>query len=196
MGPGTISPLTAGEADEAAAVLNSGLGDGYVSARTVASYIGTARHLALSYRTDRILGVLTGQLFPDTASLAASAPEDMAGRFEALLPPGPAGLIKSVAVSPPAQDRGAASMLVARAAGELAAMGAGFLVSVGWTDDDGCHIEGSLRRSGFTVRTDIAGFWYRDSIALGYTCPSCGPGCRCTARIFTCHVRRPGAGQQ
>lgn len=178
-----VSPLRADELDTATKVLNAGLGDGFVSAADLASYISPDR-LALAYRTEHLLGVLTGQFFTDSGALVDTVPKDMAKRFEALLPTGPAGLIKSVAVNPAAQGQGAASTLIAKACAALMDMGSRTLVSIGWTDEDECHIEGALRRSGFTARGDINDFWYRDSVIHGYACPTCGFGCRCTARIF------------
>lgn len=56
----------------------------------------------------------------------------------------------SVALFPSAQGRGVGSFLVREVLLALFARGVEKVVSVGWTDDQGCHIERVLVRNGVT----------------------------------------------
>lgn len=94
------------------------------------------------------------------------------------------GLLQSVAVCAPQQGKGIGTSLIEKSLEWFRDNGATCILCIAWTDVAGCHIEGPVRRHGFTTCGDIAEFWKEDSIEKGYACPSCGNPCSCSARVM------------
>jgi hypothetical protein len=131
-----------------------------------------------------VVGVGTGAL---VSGIEHVAPADQLQSTLRLLPEiagGPVRILKTAAVAPEARRLGLAGKLGAARIAALQVLGATTIVSLGWTDADGRHIEPTLTGLGFEVRGDIPGYWTADSIAHGYGCPTCGSPCLCTARLF------------
>jgi ribosomal protein S18 acetylase RimI-like enzyme len=102
-----------------------------------------------------------------------------------LLQPEATGLVKSIAVSASSRGRGVATALIAQGMRELAAHGANHCYSLAWTSkQQGCALCGILTALGFRRVRQIERFWYHDSIANGYLCPSCGHPCVCSAQVM------------
>lgn len=169
---------------EAVIILDAALGPGYVTDQELAGYIDGATKIALRSADSR--SVATGELFPSVQDFLATQPGAHAEHLGRLMgsPEGPVGVVKSVAVHRGSRRQGLAGALVREAISQLAELGAKSLVSLGWTDAAGCHIQRVLESAGFRPSGDIECYWLEDSIAQGYACPTCGPSCACTARIF------------
>lgn len=185
----TFTPLDGRDLDGALAVMGSGLGDEYVSAEELESYAGDADKTALVAKDGQVVaGAATARIFNGADDFLDSLPQDMAEPLRACLPgleSNRVGLIKSVAVHRSMQGRGIATRLVRESTERLWSLGATVIVSIGWTDDEGCHIQGVFESQRFMACADIPDFWLHDSTDKGYSCPTCGSPCRCTARIFT-----------
>lgn len=184
-----VSPLTPSTVAAAAAILEDALGAGYVTADDLAPYTDGGSHVALvATAAGSVTGAVTADLLNDADALLVHVPADMHAAVLAAVPElageDDVALLHSIAVMPQARGRGIARRLVADMTDLLVDSGARLIVSVGWTDHDGCHIAGPLTASGFHARGAIAGYWTEDSIAKGYACPTCGPACRCVARVF------------
>lgn len=169
-------------------ILNEGLGEGFVALSELTTYIEEGNKICLVAKEGSdMLAVVTAEAFPDVEEVLSSTPNDMRGILHQtikLLPHDIVGVIKSVVVSERAQKKGIASSLVAEAEHRLLELGAAELLSIGWTDGAGCHIQKTLEAAGFSNSGDIDRFWFQDSIRLGYSCPTCSSPCNCVARVF------------
>jgi hypothetical protein len=92
-------------------------------------------------------------------------------------------LLKSVAVDSDVRGSGVGTAVSSAVVQAMFGTGATNVVSVGWTDGEGCHIRGPLETLGFKSRGDLEDFWYEDSLREGYSCPTCGRTW-CSERIF------------
>lgn len=97
---------------------------------------------------------------------------------------GKLGYLHTVGVDPKFQRRGIGTALVKESIEELKKLGAETLLSVGWKSEKGVHIGGVLKRSNLTAFREINEYWLEDSRKKGYSCPSCGNPCQCSAVIF------------
>lgn len=192
--------MEARDVPDALGLFDITLGDGYVSGEDLLGYAEgfspDKGSFALVVTQDddpsSFLGVATVDVVQGVEGLVGFAPVDMQEVFRSLVSGatgdegavGRCALLHSVAVSPHAQGKGVGSFLVREVMEVLSALGVGRVVSVGWTDDQGCHIEGVLTRNGFTSLGDVSGYWRQDSIVNGYDCPTCGNPCSCVARLF------------
>lgn len=192
---GVIGDDSPTRSEQALAVLQGGLGHGFISQEQLSTYTTprTAEpfHGALAASdsaTGNVMGVLLFEIV-DAAALQAS----FLGSFDAtrinpalrLLSPDHTGLIKSIAVSPGYQGRGIASALVTSALAELVAHGAEQTYSLAWASKErGCQLCGVLTSVGFRAVQRIERFWYNDSIANGYICPVCGNPCECAVWVM------------
>ncbi|MCC9144457.1 MULTISPECIES: GNAT family N-acetyltransferase [unclassified Arthrobacter] len=185
------------ELDQALSVLGSELGYKYVSREELASYSQDTDKIALiSKDAQGVIGAVTGRIFETVDAFLASLPQDMTNPLRECLPGldfNKIGFIKSVAVDRSMQGRGIASGLVDAATSKLWSLGATLIVSIGWTDEEGCHIQGVFDAAHFSTKGDIPDFWLQDSLDKGYSCPTCGTPCRCVARIFSKHRRDSAA---
>lgn len=185
----SLQKLASHNLDSAIKVLDEELGEGFVSIRELSSYIHHPQKTALGFIHDgTVLAVITGEVFPTHEELVATVPADMRDAFRetlGLVEASPIGLIKSVAVLETARRKGLAHALVAALLVEQRSLGANHFSSIGWTDEEGCHIQTVFERNNFHSVCDIADFWLQDSLDLGYSCPTCGFLCNCVARIFS-----------
>ncbi|MGB8412677.1 MAG: GNAT family N-acetyltransferase [Candidatus Binatus sp.] len=101
---------------------------------------------------------------------------------------GKLGLLQTVGVEPLYQMRGIGSLLIKQAMTELHARGAETLLSTAWKAHDGIHAHSALTRAGFVPFETIEKFWLHESEKQGYSCPSCGNPCHCTAVLYKCSV--------
>lgn len=187
----TVTPLAGGDLETALGVFDECLGAGFVTGPELLDYMESPVKAAVGVQGGK--AIATGALYSSARELISSQPDDQAAALDALLdlPPGPAGILKSVAVHQDSRRKGMAGELVRAIASQLTGMGAGSIVSLGWTDADGCHIQTALESAGFTAAGDITDYWRKDSLAHGYSCPSCGLPCLCTARIFRYAPQQP-----
>jgi GNAT superfamily N-acetyltransferase len=185
-----ITPAAHREARPLVALLGDALGDRYVEYDEVARLIkGDNSELCLVAHTDEsdIAGAATASIVP-RSDLAASFPR---GQDHVLrdLPVSPhheyVGMIQAVAVSALYRERGIATQLTRAAMDWLRDQQATIALSFGWKSPDGCHIAGVLESCGFQPVHEVDRFWYEDSKDAGYSCPSCGDVCSCSAVIFT-----------
>jgi GNAT superfamily N-acetyltransferase len=94
------------------------------------------------------------------------------------------GGLDNVGVLPAWRGRGVARALVSARLDWLRDHGANFVHSWGWKSPEGCHIEKTLLASGFKALDTVPDFYLQDGLAKDYTCPFCGPECRCSAILF------------
>lgn len=97
---------------------------------------------------------------------------------------GKLGYLHTVGVDPKFQRRNIGTALVRESIEQLKKLGAETLLSVGWKSEKGVHIGGVLKRSNLNAFKEIAEYWLEDSKKKGYSCPSCGNPCRCSAVLF------------
>jgi GNAT superfamily N-acetyltransferase len=178
------------EARSLVALLGDALGDRYVEYDEVARLIdGDDSEVCFVAHTDtsEIAGAATASVVQHE-DLAASFPK---GQRHVLreLPVSPhhesVGLIQAVAVSGLYRQRGIATQLTRAAMDWLRKQEATVALSFGWKSPDGCHISGVFDSCGFQPVHEVERFWFEDSKDAGYSCPSCGSVCECSAVIFT-----------
>lgn len=181
MGTTQVRLMRKYDVQETLGLLNQALGEGYVSAVDLG---GTSMAFVAIDDTGTIVGAATGCI---VSSIGEAVPVDQVGTVESLVPEvccGSTGVLKSVAVSAGMQGRGIGLAISEAVTDALFQNGAGCVVSIGWTDDDGCHIEGTLIKLGYAKRGEINDFWLQDSLEQEYSCPSCEGACKCSAIIF------------
>lgn len=182
----------------ALSVLGSALGDRYVTREELLHYIDEPKTRGLVALDDAgVVGAVTADLFDDVDGLLQLVPTDQHDVFMSLVPEArysKIGYLHSVAVDPASQGRGIGTALVRSMTETLWEAGANTIVSVGWTDHEGCHIEGPFTALGYVSKGDMGGYWTEDSKTKEYSCPTCGNPCECTARLFV-RSRRPALDQ-
>lgn len=142
--------------------------------------------MAKIHRYKRPVAVVTAEVtdydgFLDSAPLQMrDAVRHCTGRFENHK----VGAILSVVVSPSNRNNGIATALVEAAVDWLRAHGATCVITVGWTDQSGCHIAGVASAMGFREVGKISQYWEEDSLTNDYECPTCGRPCHCDATLF------------
>lgn len=177
------------------AVLQAGLGDGFISREQLLAYSEPEKAIpfrnalaAIENATGNVIGVLTIEIVGAEALQASFLDSFALTRSDAAirqLRPDHTGLIKSIAVSPAHRGRGVAGSLIERGLAELAAHGAEHIYSLAWTSKrDGCLLCGVLMSAGFRAVQRIERFWYNDSIASGYICPADGNPCECAVQVM------------
>lgn len=181
--------------DQSLAVLREGLGRGFITTERfrqyAASRVGNPFRSALAATdnaTGRVVGVLTIEIV-DAKAIRESFLEHYE-RFKTnadirLLQFETTGLIKSIAVSPALRGSGVATALIKHGMHDLAEHGANHYYSLAWVSkQQGCALGGVLRALGFRRAQHIERFWYHDSLANGYRCPSCGNPCECSVDVM------------
>lgn len=196
--PFTIGPVGSDgkRVAQALAVLREGLGHDFITDvrfRWYAEAPGDAERFraalaATDEATGGVIGALTIEIVDALAISESFLDHDALVRDDVelrLLQPGATGLIKSIAVAADAQGRGVATALIAQGIRALAERGASHFYSLAWVSDErGCALCGPLLALGFRPARRIERFWYDDSLAKGYRCPSCGNPCQCAAQVM------------
>jgi len=182
-------PITGQDLDGALSVLGNALGARYVSREQLSEYVQQKRKFGFVSldKTGRVMGAATSELPDDSQSLLDLLPTDSQDRVASIVPElefNRTALLQSVAVSPQARGNGVGTDLVRASVDTLTTAGATSIISIGWTDFEGCHIQGPLEAIGFQGRGDLPNFWRQESITKNYQCPTCGQPCKCVARVF------------
>lgn len=189
-----VTPMREEHLDGALTVLGTALGDRYVTREELLQYVDSPTTRALVAVDEAgVVGAVTADLLEGQEALLDLVPTDQHEAFVDLVPEAKysrLGYLHSVAVDPSSQGRGIGTSLVRSMTEALWDENVTTIVSVGWTDHQGCHIEGPFTALGYSPKGDIENYWMQDSIAKNYSCPTCGKPCACTARIFT-RGRRP-----
>lgn len=182
--------MTSADVPAALSILGHALGARYISREELIDFTKNKEkvaYVALTSAKGSIAAAATGVIPASTDDLLALMPEDQASKVAELVPElgyNLTGLLKSVAVDSDVRGSGIGTEVSSAVVQAMFDIGATNVVAVGWTDDEGCHIQGPLETLGFKARGDIIDFWHKDSLIQGYSCPSCGRPCRCSARIF------------
>ena len=183
-------PMKPADVPAALSILGHALGSRYISREELMDFTENkdkVAFVALTSAKGNIAAAATGVLPSSTDELLALMPADQASRVADLVPElgfNLTGLLKSVAVDSDVRGSGIGTEISGAVVQALFDRGATNVVSVGWTDNEGCHIQGPLETLGFKARGDLSDFWHEDSLLEGYACPTCGRPCRCSARIF------------
>lgn len=192
-----IRSLHTADLPAAAALIDAGLGSGYVGPLALGSYAadmfcdGRFALVAEHPSTGKITGVVLFDAPVDVAGFESLLPDARAaGRVQALLPQvdpehGSHGLVHTLAVASVARAGGLGSLLVQHAVDTLVDEGAALVVALARVSSDRCPAHATLRSAGFTAMGALPHLWLEDSLARAYTCPHCPNGhCRCAAVVF------------
>ena len=176
------------DTDEALSLLGESLGRRYITREELATYANDSqgRFALVAVVKGRLVAALTAEVLTPEQFLE-TLPQDRVADVRTMLRGlefHRVGLIKSVAVSRRVRRQGVGTRIVAAAQGECWRRGSTTLLSIGWTDNDGCHIAGVLTGLGFRDVGHLSQFWLEDSTAKGYECPTCGHPCQCDAWLF------------
>lgn len=95
-------------------------------------------------------------------------------------------IIKTLAIQQKYQRTGFGTRLLRTALEELLGSVDRFEV-IAWelSDTNLIPLESILVKTGFVKSHEITNYWLDDSIQRGYSCPSCGNPCQCSAVIFS-----------
>ncbi|HEX2347636.1 MAG TPA: GNAT family N-acetyltransferase [Ktedonobacterales bacterium] len=185
------------------ALLQDGLGEGYITREALLRFVASAAELAATSAarepfqralvatddaTEEVVAALLVEVLAAEA-LRASFLESYelvcADPAIQRLERAPVGFIKSIVVAPAARGRGAARSLIAAGMQALADHGAQGYYSLAWVNQRaGCQLCGALAALGFRSAQRIERFWYQDSVARGYQCPACAGPCECAVEVM------------
>lgn len=186
--PAVIRSMEYSDIQKSIWLLDASFGHGYVTDIELLQFIESDERFAVvasDVSGEIISGVATGIILPQGEGVRGFAPADHLDLISSLVNGYTSiGVLKSVAVLPEAQGKGIGASLSGVVTDSLTSAGVDCVLSVGWTDNEGCHIQGALTKLGYTPCADIQNFWFEESLTQGYPCPSCGNPCRCSARIF------------
>jgi len=176
------------DTDETLSLLGESLGRRYITREELVTYAedSQGRFALVAIVKGRLVAALTAEVLSPEQFLE-TLPKDREPDVRTMLRGlefHRIGLIKSVAVSRRVRRQGVGTRIVAAAQAECWRRGTTTLLSIGWTDADGCHIGGVLAGLGFTDLGHFSHFWLEDSTAKGYECPTCGHPCKCDAWLF------------
>ena len=190
-----VDLLARGDIDQALELFDKRLGVGYVTDAGLGSYIlpfdqsvsATTDDVKAGFvvrKDDVVVGVATARLFATPEAFLTSLPSGQQSVVEdAISLSGHVGVLQSVAVAEEWSGFGVATALISAAVAWMAGE-TSTVVTVGWTDGDGCHIRGVVLRLGFVEALRVQRFWHSDALLRGYSCPSCLSACFCEARVF------------
>lgn len=175
-------------------VFQSNLGDTYTSEADIRELIESPAWVIYVVDNDEneIIAAASGNKISDTDGLQPYLLDHWRGVVENISSSGPILMIKSVAVDSAYTGRGFASDLVRHLIQWGRHKDCTAVFSIGWTDHNGCHIEPVFNRLSLHPLMDIESFWTKDSLEQGYSCPTCGNPCNCTARLFFSGMSAPG----
>lgn len=187
-----VVALTVDVVPQVLSVLGNALGELYITKEELESYAKDSgdgdRFAYVIYNDNFLVGAATADYFKNSEEFFNLVPDDQISTLKSLLPQlvyNRIVLVHSVAVDPQYRHKGNATALIRAILEHGVRCGATNALAIGWTDQDGCHIQGTLEALGFESVADIDNYWHEDSVSKGYSCPSCGNPCTCTARIFS-----------
>ncbi len=183
-----IRQIRASEAEPALSILGEGLGARYIKSDEFARFVNNddGRLCLVAIRGSEVVGAATG-LSANGSEFILSLPTDMQESVRTHLEGiefQRVGQINSVAVADAAHGTGVGTALVASTASELCTLGATWAVVIGWTTEEGCHIQSIVEALRFHEVAVLPGYWREDSIRRNYGCPRCGQPCNCEAKVF------------
>lgn len=182
-----IRTLVPGDADRAIAIAAAGIGPGWIGPGELTPAPG--RRVVVAEEHGSVVGVATAALVPLTERLegATTGVRDPLSRHAGAVARDRKALLLDLdlgVVAEESRGRGVYGRLLADRIAWGAREGAVLAMSIGWRAPDGCHIEGSMARAGFTRLATIDEFYLASSTAAGSGCPFCGSPCRCPADLF------------
>lgn len=181
--------MTREDLPRALALLGETLGRRYVTREALLSYLdGSALRFAFvaeDVSTSRLVAACTGEVTENGRPWGLTIP--LKAAFEQLsqvLEFHTVGIMRTVAVNRQARGRGLGTLMAHTLLEALWNSGATCIVTIGWTDNSGCHLQGIAETLGFLEVARVAEPWKEDSLKNDYECPSCGQPCLCEGRIF------------
>jgi ribosomal protein S18 acetylase RimI-like enzyme len=184
----TVRSATAADATAIAAIYASTLYDGACTTGEILSELRRRQGAYFVAVADgQVIAAGNASYSTPRALLASSNVGMRAAQQRILAVAGPAeriGGLENVGVLPAWRGQGVARALVSARLDWLRAHGANFVHSWGWKSPEGCHIEKTLRASGFKPLLEVKDFYLKDGLAKDYSCPFCGPLCHCSAILF------------
>jgi len=185
----SVHLLTYDDIEDALALYDKYLGEDYIDPETISLFISEDTGYALGcFNPERqlVAAVLASYLSDETV-LRASIPvehRETCQGFLRLKKENSTVFLKSIITSLNYRKLGLASRLVENVDCWAESLGAGRVLSIGWEDRSGCHIQRTLEHLSYKSLGRVERFWLEDSLAHGYSCPTCGNPCHCDAVFF------------
>lgn len=190
----TMAVLYAGqptltEAIDAAALLNTALGDGFTA--DVLRTMRSEESILVRAESDgRLLGAATAHVLDDAAKARLAARLRTTDYPETGFADLRVGELKASAVAPHARRRGIGTALVEARMDFLRDAGCSIVSVASWINPDPKSSSlGLLARYGFEPIMRIRGYWSKGSFTE-YPCPDCGLACLCSAMIMIKDLRQ------
>ncbi|QOD05663.1 GNAT family N-acetyltransferase [Pseudarthrobacter sp. BIM B-2242] len=182
-------PPTLAEAIDAAALLNTALGDGFTA--DVLRTMRSEDSILVRAESDGVLlGAATAHILDDAAKARLAARLRTANYPETDLAGLRVGELKASAVAPGARRRGIGTALVEARMDFLRGAGCSIVTVASWISTDPRSSSlGLLARHGFEPIVRIRGYWSKGSFTE-YPCPDCGLACLCSAMIMVKDLRQ------
>lgn len=176
---------------QAAALLNSALGKGFVDAATLSETAmdGKSTLVRAMDRQGQLLGAATARILDRGRASAMQARLRAAG-IKVDMKSHPVGELTSSAVAPAARGRGIGTELVRVRMEFLRAGGCRYVVCASWVAGHRLQTSaGLLRHAGFKHLGQVPLYWAEERKRAGYLCAACGADCVCAADL----MRNPAA---
>lgn len=172
---------------QVSAVLNIAekqLGEAYIEVDDILNEENIALAATIS---GKLVGFCTGKKLA-VSELYKKIPQLSQKKLKQLEVVDEVGMVASMATDSTETGKGIGTELLSECVNKLQTMGLNVLVMAGWKSEKGVHIGSLAKKLGFEEMLEIEKFWYEDSKANGYRCPSCGePPCECSAVVFIMH---------
>lgn len=170
------------ELEQAVALLNSGLGEGYYTIHQVSEEIlnGKGSFLLVAMLNTDMAGVFFGEVSHPGNESAVITKVRNSGF---VLPISPIGLMRGLVVSEKYRNAGVGSTLFKLSITEFVKRDFHCLVGTLWNHPQNA-VELLFLNNGFAYLGTIKDFWRADSIQYHFVCPICGYPCKCSASIY------------
>lgn len=170
------------ELEQAVALLNSGLGEGYYTLNQMSDALLNEKgsFLLVAMLNADLAGVFFGEVSrPDNESPVITKVRN-AGF---VLPTCYIGLMRGLLVSAKYRNAGVGNALFVSSITEFVKRDVHCLVGTLWNHPQNA-VKTFFLNNGFAFLGQVTRFWWADSVQYQFACPVCGNPCQCSASIY------------
>ena len=153
-------------------------GQKYLTKEQLESYCGNSNLSVVYYLNGKIIGFCLNEIYTKSNRKTA---------FSKVIDPAdfPAGIIKTIAITPRFQNLGYGSHLLDLSVSKLSKQSVKTIFYPAWNETDNDRFFLKLLKINFKEITVIPDYWARESVKNNYYCAKCGaPPCHCSLSLY------------
>jgi N-acetylglutamate synthase-like GNAT family acetyltransferase len=164
--------------EEVLAISEVCFGQNYLTQEQLENYSG-ATNLSVVYRLNgKLIGFCLNEIYLKSNRKTAFSKSIKQTDF-------PAGIIKTIAITPKLQQKGYGSKLLDLSVSKLAKQSIKSIYYPAWNETECDRFFLKLKKIEFNEITVIPDYWSRESVKNNYYCARCGaPPCHCSLSLF------------